>query len=207
MNFDPDAPYQGPKFFGKYKGYVRDVSDPDRRGRLRAYCPQVGGEVDDEKHWLPWAEPVLTWLGGVNSLNLGSPPTLQQQGGTDKIGVWIEFEMGHPDFPIWNGTFTVAPKSDDPQAQIDLTVVTGLVGSSIIESPPNGTDLAALNPPKPIDGDEETRLIVRRGRDIIIMSDHGGSIIIGPSGVQITGIQVTINGVLYNAAAADANIR
>jgi hypothetical protein len=58
--------------------------------------------------------------------------------------------------------------------------------------------LAALDPPTPQIADE-TRLLVKKGRDIVLGSQDGGFIVIGPSGVQLSGVQVTINGKLFDA--------
>ena len=44
------------RYFGKYLGYVRDNLDPERRGRVRVYCPEVMGEVDNARTWLGWGE-------------------------------------------------------------------------------------------------------------------------------------------------------
>ena len=33
-------------YYGKYRGIVEDVSDPENRGRIRAKCPEVLGYID-----------------------------------------------------------------------------------------------------------------------------------------------------------------
>lgn len=81
---------QHDKFFGKYRGRVRDNLDPLGRGRLRVQVPQVLGDVE------VWALPCVPFAGdGVGFFAM--PPT-----GT---GVWVEFEAGDPSFPIWVGCF------------------------------------------------------------------------------------------------------
>lgn len=192
----PQANYQG-----KFKGYVRDAVDPENRGRLRCYCPQVMGTVDDKDHWTGWAMPCLPWMGGVNTLDFGSPQPKSITG--VEAGVWLEFEGGNPDFPIWVGTFIPAPTVDDPNAQQDLAAAAGDVGGSIVQNPPSGSDTADINPLKPQPAENETRMVVKKGRELTILSDQGGSITVGAYGVSIQGLAITINGVVMNASKAD----
>jgi hypothetical protein len=181
-------------FFGKYKGFVRDNDDPEKRGRLRCYCPQVMGDKDAEQQWTGWAEANWPWLGGINAEDFGPPFTKEQNDG-DEVGVWLEFEAGDADFPIWTGTFTIAPTTADGAMQV--TEGKGTVGGGIIQNPALSagplTDLAAIDPPKPL-LEKETRLRAKAGRDILILVDGGGTLIIGQSGVHLTGVQVTVNG-------------
>ena len=199
MIFDIDQPRPPKSYTGKMKAFVRDNADPENRGRIRCYCPQVMGDSDDADHWLHWAEPCLTWLGGINTLDLGSPLTKVQNGGVE-VGVWIEFEQGDPDFPIWVGTWLPAPTPTDPNAQQDLTKADGMPSGDIVSS---NQGLKDLNPPKPQPNTNETRLLVKKGREIIIESVKGGCITIGPYGVTISGPQVLLNGRMMTASTAD----
>jgi uncharacterized protein involved in type VI secretion and phage assembly len=77
------------KFYGKYRGVVTDNKDPLLIGRIKATVPDVLG--DDESGWaLPCAP-----FGGSQT-GFFSIPTVD-------AGVWIEFEHGDPDYPIWAG--------------------------------------------------------------------------------------------------------
>ena len=201
-----NSPFEAAPFYGKYKGYVRRNDDPERRGRLRCYCPQVMGIDDDESHWLGWAEAHLPWMGGTNVLHGGPPLTRDQTGGVDTIGVWLEFEGGNLDFPIWTGTWLVAPTPTGPNAQQVLSEASGVTGGSLIENPPPGSKVDDINPPKPLEDSTELRLVVKAGQEIVLASAQGGYIMIGPYGVSITGIQVLINGKLIDASSADGAI-
>lgn len=76
-------------FYGKYRGTVVDVDDPENIGRIRAKVPEVLMEEDS-----PWALPCAPYAGdGVGSYTV--PPV--------GAGVWIEFEAGDPARPIWTG--------------------------------------------------------------------------------------------------------
>lgn len=197
-----DDEYQGPRYFGKYKGFVRDNADPEGRGRVRCFCPQVMGPIDDDQHWLGWAEANLPWMGGINTLDFG-PPLTKEQNEDVEVGVWIEFEGGIPDLPIWCGTWIPAPTREDPNAQIDLTQAAGFVGGSIVDNPPAGSEVGDINPPKPQPNVNETRLMAKVGREIVIGVDEGGFIVLGPYGVQLVGVQVMTNGRLLDASTGD----
>lgn len=78
-------------FYGKYRGKVEQNKDPLQKGRLKVSVPAVYGEGTSN-----WAMPCVPYGGsGVGGFAL--PPT-----GTN---VWVEFEGGNPDHPIWTGCF------------------------------------------------------------------------------------------------------
>lgn len=82
---------QGPPFHGKYRGVVSDNRDPLFLGRVRAKVQDVYGENESG-----WALPAVPYAGDGVGLFL-IPPT--------DASVWIEFEHGDPDYPIWSGCF------------------------------------------------------------------------------------------------------
>jgi hypothetical protein len=184
------------EYFGKFKGFIRDNKDPENRGRVRAFCPQVMGGVDGADTWLGWAEPCFPWMGGMNTGDFGPPFTREEQKdafGIEWYGVWIEFERGHPDFPIWVGTFTIAPIPSAKSAlKMGVDGGAGTVGGGIIQSNPPG-DLGPLNPPKPEVG-REVRLRTPVGVDIVLGSEKGGYIIVGATGIHLVGPSITLNG-------------
>lgn len=79
------------KFYGKYRGTVIQNIDPEQRGRIQAMVPDVSGLVPST-----WAMPCVPFAGKQNGAYF-----VPQIGS----GVWIEFEQGDPDFPIWTGCF------------------------------------------------------------------------------------------------------
>jgi hypothetical protein len=82
----------GKKYWGKYRGTVINNIDPEQRGRLMAMVPDVLGEIPST-----WAEACPPLAGPTG------PPMgvyLVPQIGA---GVWVEFEHGDPNRPIWVG--------------------------------------------------------------------------------------------------------
>lgn len=79
------------RFYGKYRGKVSDNVDPMFQGRVRAKVPAVLGDEETG-----WAMPSVPYAGsGVGFFFI--PPK--------DANVWIEFEGGNPDHPIWSGCF------------------------------------------------------------------------------------------------------
>ncbi|MFV8753961.1 phage baseplate assembly protein V [Nannocystaceae bacterium ST9] len=81
------------KRWGKYRGFVVDNQDPDKLGRVRVRVPSVYGEQDSD-----WALPSLPF-GGAASHGLSLLPEPND-------AVWVEFEEGDIDRPIWVGFFS-----------------------------------------------------------------------------------------------------
>ena len=80
-----------PTFYGKFRGVVTANNDPDRLGRIRAKVQDVLGDRESG-----WALPALPYAGDGVGLYLIPP--------VDAF-VWVEFEHGNPDYPIWTGCF------------------------------------------------------------------------------------------------------
>jgi uncharacterized protein involved in type VI secretion and phage assembly len=79
------------QFFGKYRGKVANNVDPMQQGRVQVSVPAVLGSGS-----LSWAMPCVPYAGSQVGL-FAIPPT--------GANVWVEFEGGNPDFPIWSGCF------------------------------------------------------------------------------------------------------
>lgn len=73
-------------YYGKYRGVVKETNDPEKRGRIRVLCPAVLG-----KQLSNWALPCL-------------PPNCFSVPIKDTM-VWVEFEGGRKDSPIYTGVF------------------------------------------------------------------------------------------------------
>lgn len=79
------------RFFGKYRGKVTANQDPLHLGRVQIIVPAIFGEGRQS-----WALPCTPYAGKDVGLFLVPP-----------IGanIWVEFEGGEPDYPIWSGCF------------------------------------------------------------------------------------------------------
>lgn len=75
------------KWYGKYKGMVVENKDPDNLGRIVSIVPSVFG-----KEKLPWALPCFPTSGYFKVPDIGE-------------SVWIEFEGGYLENPIWSGVW------------------------------------------------------------------------------------------------------
>jgi len=78
------------RFYGKYRGVVRDNADPTRRGRLQVSVPAVMGDS------AVWALPCVPYAGA--NVGFFAMPDVG-------AAVWVEFEAGHANHPIWVGGF------------------------------------------------------------------------------------------------------
>ena len=88
------------RFYGKYRGFVKDNADPEHLGRLKLQVPSVlGSDVVTG-----WATPCLPYGGDADQGFLFIPEV--------DAGVWVEFEEGDLEFPIWVGAFWSKPGGD-----------------------------------------------------------------------------------------------
>jgi hypothetical protein len=97
------------KFYGKYRGKVASNLDPNQQGRLQVSCAAVLGEGKNS-----WAMPCVPYAGkGVGWFAL--PPK--------GANVWVEFEGGDPDYPIWSGCFWDKGEVPAKPAKAEMKVI------------------------------------------------------------------------------------
>jgi uncharacterized protein involved in type VI secretion and phage assembly len=97
------------KYYGKYRGEVTDNQDPLTLGRIRAKVPAIFGGNDSG-----WATPCAPYAGkGVGFFFI--PPVGAK--------VWIEFEGGDPENPIWSGGFWETGDTPKTPASPDVKVI------------------------------------------------------------------------------------
>src|SRR6185312_9815293 len=78
-------------YLGKYRGTVLNNVDPMQMGRLMVQVPDVSNVLPST-----WAMPCLPFAGIQSGMYV--VPAIGS-------GVWIEFEQGNPDYPVWVGCF------------------------------------------------------------------------------------------------------
>ena len=83
-----------PPYYGKFRGVVVDNVDPFAMGRVQVEVPTVLSDV------AVWAMPCAPY-----SPTPPSPSEVPQFGSR----VWVEFEEGNLDYPVWTGCFWAEP--------------------------------------------------------------------------------------------------
>ena len=156
------------KYFGKYRGTVTDIQDPMMKGRIRARVSDVMGDKESG-----WALPCFPFAGSGMGF-FGLPKV--------GAGVWIEFEHGDPDYPIWVGGW-FGSMSDLPS---DL--LTPPYKKTMIKT--EGGNLIILDDSPGVGG----ITLQTAGGQKIVVSSTGIEINDGQGGViKLSGPQVSIN--------------
>jgi len=162
------------RFYGKYRGTVINNVDPKQEGRLLVQVPDVLGLTPSS-----WAVPCVP-LTGPTGTQMGVylvPPI--------GAGVWVEFEQGDPDYPIWVGCRWGSA------AEVPALALAGLpVSPNIVLQTTGQNTIMISDVPGPTGG-------------IMLKSTTGASIIVNDTGIYIqngkgasivmTGPTVTIN--------------
>ena len=157
------------RFYGKYRGTVFNNIDIEQRGRIQAIVPAVSGLVPTS-----WAMPCLPVAGKLEGFF-----AIPQIG----AGVWVEFEEGDPDKPIWVGgfwglaaevpTLALAPPPIPPGQNI------------VVQTTGQSTLVLSDSAPTPVSG------------GIVLKSLTGAMIVVNDSGIYISngkGAMITMIG-------------
>lgn len=156
------GPGENGRVFGKYRGQVINNVDPLTQGRVQVQVPAIYGT-----NTLNWAMPCVPYAGNQEGFFLIPP-----------IGanLWVEFEGGDIDFPIWAGCFWGTGECPGTLAQTKL-----------IKTPVASLTLDEVNPAAPVvlqtvSGNRIT--ITATG--VTIETSGGGKI-------EMTGPQINVN--------------
>ncbi len=162
---------QSPKFFGKYRGTVVNNVDVMQMGRIMAIVPDVSAVA-----LTSWCMPCVP-VAGIQTGVFMVPPI--------GAGVWIEFEQGDPDYPIWTGCYWGSPAEVPALAHLVPPALFGITMQTTLQ---NG--IVVSDVPGPTGG-------------IMLKSTTGATIIVNDTGIYIqngkgasiimTGPTVTIN--------------
>ncbi len=169
------------RYHGKYRGTVVNNVDPENRGRIMAIVPDVQGLLPTT-----WALPCVP-IAGKGSGTFFVP----------EIGsaVWIEFEQGDPDYPIWTGGFwgitaelpETGIASPPPTPNIVLQTP-GRNSITVFGIPGGGIQICA----GPVSIPTSPQIVVTQAG--ILVTNGQASISITGTAVNIVGSPVTING-------------
>jgi len=159
------------KFLGKYRGTVVDNIDPMQTGRLLVQVPDVTNILPSS-----WAMPCLPFAG-IQSGFYAVP----EIGST----VWVEFEQGNPDYPIWVGCFW------ETAAQVPALALAAPPGlQQIVVQTVSQNTLVISDVPGPTGG----ILLKSSTGALISVSDTGITISNGQGAtILMTGPSVTVN--------------
>ncbi len=142
------------KYHGKYRGTVINNIDLKQRGRIQVFVPDVSNVMLSS-----WAEPALP-MGGPQT-GMFTVPQLN-------AGVWIEFEQGDPDYPIWTGCYW---GSNDEIPSLAKTVPPGVSSVTLQTTNQNGILVSDYAPGMP--------------GGIMLKSASGAKIIVDDTGIYI----------------------
>jgi uncharacterized protein involved in type VI secretion and phage assembly len=159
------------KYYGKYRGTVVNNIDPLQIGRIQVMVPDVSGLSPST-----WAMPCVPIAG--KQMGIFVVPQIG-------AGVWVEFEQGDPDYPIWVGGYW------GMVAEVPALALAGIPASPNIVIQTGGQNTIMVSDlPGPTGG-------------IMLKSPTGASIIVNDTGIYIqngkgaslimTGPTVTIN--------------
>jgi uncharacterized protein involved in type VI secretion and phage assembly len=159
------------RYLGKFRGTVVNNVDPLTIGRIQAIVPDVSAVALSS-----WAMPCFP-VGGPQMGALGVPGI--------GAGVWIEFERGDPDYPIWTGCYYGSAAEVPALHQITPPGLSAVTIQTLLQ---NGITVSDL--PGPTGG-------------IVIRTAAGASLIVNDTGIYIqngrgasivmTGPTVTVN--------------
>jgi type VI secretion system (T6SS) baseplate-like injector VgrG len=159
------------KYYGKYRGTVINNVDPMQLGRIQVAVPDVSAAVPTS-----WAMPCLP-VSGINN-GVFTVPAIG-------AGVWVEFEQGNPDHPIWVGGYwglaaeIPALSHMVPPGVPGMTLQTLSLNGVVINDTPGSGGVT----------------IFYRGVPVIIINDAGIAIMNGKGAIiSMVGPAVTIAG-------------
>ena len=158
-------------YFGKYRGKVTSNTDPENKGRIQVSVPSIFGDIT-----LNWAMPSVPYAGMQSGL-YAIPPV--------QANVWVEFEGGNPEKPIWSGCFWGTGETPSQATGTPNTFAHVLVQTT------NQTILFLSDQPGPTGG---IMLKTATGASITI-NDTGITIDNGKGAtIKLSGPTVSING-------------
>lgn len=140
-------------YFGKYRGTVINNIDPMQIGRLLVMVPDVTGLIPST--WAMPCAPIAGIQNGMFALPLPGS------------GVWVEFEQGDPDYPIWVGCFW-GSAAEIPA----LALLTPPLTPAITLQTPLQNGITISDMPGPTGG-------------IILKTTTGASLIVNDTGIYI----------------------
>jgi uncharacterized protein involved in type VI secretion and phage assembly len=144
----------GPKYYGVYRGTVENNIDPEQIGRIQATVPDAGGLTPST-----WITPCFPAAG--KSMGTFFVPQIGS-------GVWVQFEGGDPDRPVYSGCWW------GETSELPSLALAGVPGNPniVIQTMLQNT-LVLSDLPGPTGG-------------IMLKSPSGASVIVNDTGIYIS---------------------
>lgn len=153
-----------PSYFGKYRGKVIANVDDENRGRLLVNVPFVMGVAGQN-----WALPSVPVAGPLAGVYVLPPP---------QSNVWVEFEEGDGDKPIWTGGFW-----DRGTAPVQALTPPAPVPHILLQTTAQNAVHLSDGPAPPL---TTSGVVIRSGASMIVVSPEGVKII-APL-IELTGL-------------------
>jgi uncharacterized protein involved in type VI secretion and phage assembly len=150
---EQDTSNDSQQFFGKYRATVINNVDPMQIGRVQVIVPDVSTFIPTS-----WAMPCVP-VGGLQMGFFSVPPV--------GAGVWVEFEQGDPDYPVWVGCYWGQAAETPVLAHAVPPAVSGITLQTTLQ---NGIVISDL--PGPTGG-------------IMLRSTTGATLIVNDTGIYI----------------------
>jgi uncharacterized protein involved in type VI secretion and phage assembly len=148
----------GPRYYGKYRATVLNNADPQLQGRIQVQLADRYGMFPST-----WAFPALVFAARGAAI-----VALPQLGSS----VWVEFEAGDPDYPVWSGAFW-----PDPVGMPPLALTGTPVTPNIHLQTTTGTSITLSDNP---------------AQQVLLKTLTGALLMIGTAGITITNGQASI---------------
>src|SRR4249919_2548353 len=160
------------RLYGKFRATVQNNIDPMQMGRIQVSVPDVSGAAPST-----WALPAVPIAGDQMGVFV-----VPQVG----AAVWLEFEQGDPDYPIWSGGWW-GQASELPQSALQ-----GIPGNpNIVLQSRDANAIVISDVPGPGGG---IMLRSASGSASIVVNDTGIYIKNGSgASITLTGSTVSIN--------------
>lgn len=177
--------------FGKYRGKVTDNKDPLGIGRLQARVPAIAPDP------INWAMPCTPYAGPQEGFFM-IPPV--------GANIWVEFEGGDPNYPIWSGCFWGETQKQKPPTDATSPEMKVLQTEKMVVSfDDKNSKLTAKLKPSADKGGGQT-MSLELDEKAIILNAKGVTVTITPDKVEIkksgTKIEVTDDIVLEKPPAS-----
>jgi hypothetical protein len=161
------------RFVGKYRATVVNNIDPLGIGRLLVMVPDVSALIPTT-----WAMPCAP-SGGIQS-GFYAPPLIGS-------GVWVEFEQGDPDYPIWVGCYWGSMAEVPAFARLVPPALPQITLQTPLQ---NGIQVSDM-PPSPLTGGVVLKSAT--GAATVVVNDMGIFLKYGAFSVELTVAGVSVN--------------